>query len=256
MLNWYHHLRRLVARVAGPPCPPAGRRPTVRPKVEALEARWVPSGRPRLTIDFNPVSRLDLLSQTPYYPQYQQCDFEPNVAASDTGSFVHANNMFKVLANGEPTTEFTPTRWVRTWKAPLDENGNEIGKLGPLGKAFNETAHENDTPGVLLPSSQPGQWDRFRQLQEFVLGVEGHPEAGFWYYTVVVDTAPSMFNVYVSDAQHITAKEFQKIKKSKRPFEEGTQGPRVHSTGWTDVPANCSPNFKGYGFGGGFGQGY
>jgi hypothetical protein len=50
MLNWYDHLRRFVARVTGPPQPPAeSRRRRVRPKVEALEERQVPSSLPPLS---------------------------------------------------------------------------------------------------------------------------------------------------------------------------------------------------------------
>jgi hypothetical protein len=44
MLSWYHRLWRLVARAVGAPQPPPGsRRNRVRPRVEALEDRWVPS---------------------------------------------------------------------------------------------------------------------------------------------------------------------------------------------------------------------
>jgi hypothetical protein len=45
MLSWYHSLRQVVARTRGAAGRDLGRRPrTVRPKVEALEDRWVPSG--------------------------------------------------------------------------------------------------------------------------------------------------------------------------------------------------------------------
>jgi hypothetical protein len=44
MQSWFHHLRRLLLRAAGMPYLPAGsRRQRLRPKVEALEERWVPS---------------------------------------------------------------------------------------------------------------------------------------------------------------------------------------------------------------------
>jgi hypothetical protein len=50
MPNWYHHLRRLIARVAGPPqLAPGSRRRRIRPKVEALEERRVPGGLPPLS---------------------------------------------------------------------------------------------------------------------------------------------------------------------------------------------------------------
>jgi hypothetical protein len=45
MLNWYHYLRRLVTHAGSAAAPDSGRRrKTVRPKVEALEDRWVPAG--------------------------------------------------------------------------------------------------------------------------------------------------------------------------------------------------------------------
>jgi hypothetical protein len=52
MMNWYNHLRQLVARAAGPQHPTqVSRRRTVRPTLEGLERRWVLTGHPaKLTL--------------------------------------------------------------------------------------------------------------------------------------------------------------------------------------------------------------
>jgi hypothetical protein len=53
MLSWYHRLWRFVSRAPSPPQPlPAGQRKRLRPKVEVLERRCLPSHLPTVTFSF------------------------------------------------------------------------------------------------------------------------------------------------------------------------------------------------------------
>jgi hypothetical protein len=204
-----------------------------RPHVEGLEERTVPAS---LSLDYHPLLERDLRHYPGNAKGTSLHGIAPNLATDHKHTwFIHGNSLFDVLKNGQKANaKFTTQRYDRGWQGPLNADGSQ-GALVVKVPWEKDGDSKFDVPGEIL-ALPPDQWPSERQLQEFVVGIKRHKNAGYWYFTVVVDTQPCQYRVTMSQAEHITGAEYRLLRVSEEPFGTTVQG--TVSTGWVNVPDN------------------
>ena len=168
-----------------------------------------------------------------------------NLARTQTGYFLHANNLLQPTVDGQDvSSSFFTWRWARSWKAPLgSDGGDRTGKYSTgvpvestpdlpttsTGWVFDNAPADGvrdpgwaDIPGGPALGADPSAWPSVRQLDEFVASVYQYPEFGLIYYIVIYEVLPNACRVTMYPAQSITVDEWCQIKNSSVPYmDEG-----------------------------------
>lgn len=130
---------------------------------------------------------------------------------------LHGNNRITLHSRGRPLgCALHIFRVWRVWSAPLDAaSGERSGDYttGGSTKWTNDSSGITlwvDVPGVKIPAGATNG-PATRHLNEFLVGIEGHPEAGGIYFNVRIDVVPGKFRVQMSRALHFDEREWQQM---------------------------------------------
>jgi hypothetical protein len=202
--------------------------------------RKPPRKRSTLSLKYTPVLGQDFRFKEGVAKGRDLHGITPNLATDHEHTwFVHGNSDIQI--EGKGSQQQTIQRFERTWTGSLNADGSAGALSTGQSPVFGPDGTTRfDVPGVLNPppfNGTPDQWTPSRQLEEFVVGIKGHPEAGFLYFTVVIDTMPGQYQVYMSEAQHLTQQEWEQLKSTTQPRQDGTTGGGILTTGPQMVPA-------------------
>lgn len=154
--------------------------------------------------------------------------------------FVHGNSEISILdQNGKNVAQqYTTFRQIRSWNLALG-----IGYSAVAGSKWEIDTQDagpswEDVPGAKYPESPP-EWKERRELLEFFVEVDKHPEIGTLYCFVIVSLKPNQYRVEMSSAlcSPPTEDPSAPLKNSPTPWAEESHCRIVLDTGWLTVPA-------------------
>ncbi|HLV85732.1 MAG TPA: hypothetical protein VKV39_02070 [Candidatus Sulfotelmatobacter sp.] len=191
---------------------------------------------PQLTFLYEPTSQ-DLIAGRPNANGFRSLG--PYLAVMPPSSYlVHGNSEITIVDQKKqnvaskyatfrrwrqwtlaPGEGYIPTGPVYNWD--LDTTGN-----GPSWK---------DIPGAKL--GNPAEWPQERELLEFFVLVDGHPEMGSLYFFVVVSLKPGQYRVEMSSALHGNDGDpTVPLKNTPVPWAQESGCPIKVNSGWLSVP--------------------
>jgi len=154
--------------------------------------------------------------------------------------FVHGNSEISIKdKNGKNVAQqYTTFRQIRSWNLALG-----IGYSAVTGTKWEIDTKDagpswKDVPGGKYPESPP-EWKERRELLEFFVTVDKHPEIGTLYCFVIVSLKPNQYRVEMSSALYgpPTEDPTAPLGNTPQPWAEESNCKIALDTGWLTVPA-------------------
>lgn len=144
------------------------------------------------------------------------------IARDGTSYLLHGNNRIGVWRDSEDLTSKKGTgpepiyRVWRVWSAPLEPHSRSRAASYTTGTNGNFTNDGTgghlwvDVPGVTVSPKRSERVYR-RHLIEFLVGVEGRPDAGGLYFIVVIDETPDEYRVQMHRPIYYDAEDWEQF---------------------------------------------
>jgi hypothetical protein len=154
--------------------------------------------------------------------------------------FVHGNSEISIRdKNGKNVAQqYTTFRQIRNWDLALG-----IGYSVVAGSKWAIDTQDagpswKDVPGRKYIESPP-EWKEERDLLEFFVAVDKHPEIGTLYLFVIVSIKPNQYRVEMSSALYSPPAEEPEapLGNTSQPWAAESDCRIVLDTGWLTVPA-------------------
>lgn len=153
------------------------------------------------------------------------------LAQTEEGYFyVHGNSLVLVKQHGKNMSfRFITWRWWRVWDIPR-HMGFNAAKLALTWDDDNKSRIPNwkDAPGQKFMTRPTTE---VRTLKEFVVGIEGVPEAGFLYYWVFLTATASSYRVQMSGSTPYTMADWDRFQTTTGPIGTETRPSVVIDSG-------------------------
>jgi hypothetical protein len=162
----------------------------------------------------------------------------PFLAVMPPSSYlVHGNSEILILDQHKKNvaSQYDTLRYMRTWTLA---SGPGYTPIGPTYNWNLDTQGNGpswlDIPGAKLGS--PEEWPEEREMLEFFVMADGHPELGSLYFFVIVSLRPGHYHIEMSSALYGNTGDASPPGNTPQPWAKESGCKITVDSGWLKVP--------------------